>query len=298
MLHWSIFGAVTRILVEYTHIELKENKIQTPATMNCSFLIVLLGLASVVYCQHNVIFEKIGEVTTTRSKWLVTFVIDLHPYQDFINSLKCDLTGAIIMAQTMKIPIINNNVISVHNRWLKSLNNLEQEIRKLNLTRSAISDMFEEYKSLMKRSKRAALPIVGKVLSFLFGTLSSEDLDSIRRNVNALAQNQQKITHVLQESLSILNVSRIEVAENRKSVNELLNAFAELHEDFRNVIIVSNERIFNLDRHVVMNSIIEGLSRLVTEAGFYIEHLQMQLNMLTLGHLSPSVISPKKLRSL
>jgi hypothetical protein len=31
----------------------------------------------------------------------------------------------------------------------------------------------------------------------------------IRRNVNALAQNQQKITHVLQESLRILNVSRI-----------------------------------------------------------------------------------------
>ena len=119
--------------------------------MNCSFLIVLLGLTSVINCQHNVIFEKIGKVTTTRSKWLVTFVIDLDPYQDFINSFKCDLTGAIIMTQTMKIPIINNNVISVHNRWLKSLNNLEQDIRKLNVTHSAISYMFEEYKSPMKR---------------------------------------------------------------------------------------------------------------------------------------------------
>ena len=173
-------------------------------------------------------------------------------------------------------------MISVHNRWLKSLNNLEQEIRKLNLTHSAISDMFEEHNSLMKRSKRAVLPIVGKVLSFLFGTLSSEDLDSMRRNVNVLAQNKQKITHVLQENLNILNVSRIEVAENRKSVNELLNAFAELHEDFSNVTIVFNERIFNLDRHVAMNSIIEGLSWLVTEARFYIEHLQMQLNSVDL----------------
>ena len=93
---------MTRILVEDTHLELKENKIQTPTMMNFSFFIVLLGLASVINCQHNVIFEKIGKVTTTRSKWLVTFVIDLDPYQDFINSLKCDLTGAIIMAQTMK----------------------------------------------------------------------------------------------------------------------------------------------------------------------------------------------------
>ena len=139
--------------------------------MNCSFLIVLLGLDSVIHCQHNVIFEKIGEVTTTRSRWLVTFVNDLNPYQDFINSLKCDLTGAIVMTQTMKIPITDNNVISVQNRWLKSLNNLEQEIRKINLTHSTISDMFEEYTPLMKRSKRAILPIVGKVLSFLIGTL-------------------------------------------------------------------------------------------------------------------------------
>ena len=144
--------------------------------MNFSFLIVLLGLTSVINCQHNVIFEKIGEVTTTRSKWFVTFAIDLNPFQDFINCLKYDLTGAIIMGQTMNIPT-TNNVISVHNRWLKSLNNLKQEIRKLSLTHSAISDMFEEYTSLMKRSKRAVLPIVGKVLSFFFGTLSSEDLN-------------------------------------------------------------------------------------------------------------------------
>ena len=82
--------------------------------------------------------------------------------------------------------------------------------------------------------------------------------------------------------LSILNVSRIEVAENIKSVNELLNAFAELHEDFRNVAIVINEFFLNLDRHVAMNSIIEGLSWLVTEARFYIEHLQMQLNSVDL----------------
>ena len=50
-----------------------------------------------INCQHNVIFEKIGEITTTKSKWLVTFVIDLKLYQEFIYSLKCDLSGAIII---------------------------------------------------------------------------------------------------------------------------------------------------------------------------------------------------------
>ena len=93
-------------------------------------LIVLLDLASVINCQLYAIFENIGEVTTTRSRWLVTFVIDLNPYQDFINSLKYDLKGAIIMAQTMKFPITDDNFISVHNRWLKSLRDFRTRYAK------------------------------------------------------------------------------------------------------------------------------------------------------------------------
>lgn len=66
------------------------------------------------------------------------------------------------------------------------------------------------------------MPIVGKTLSFLFGTASEEDLNFIKRSVQNLSQNQKQITHVLEENISILNVTRIQVAENRKAINELL----------------------------------------------------------------------------
>lgn len=40
----------------------------------------------------------------------------------------------------------------------------------------------------------------GKVLSFLFGTLDETDLDSVRQ----LATNQQKIKHVLNNSMTFI----------------------------------------------------------------------------------------------
>ncbi|CAG2190360.1 unnamed protein product [Mytilus edulis] len=106
------------------------------------------------------------------------------------------------------------------------------------------------------------------------------------------------MVHVLKESLTILNISRSDIAENRNSINDLFIAFNELYVDFKNFTRAVKERIFQIERHVMINSITEGLSRLVTQAQFYISHLQMQLNMLSLGHLSPSVISPKNLRKL
>ena len=122
------------------------------------------------------------------------------------------------------------------------------------------------------------------IIPYLFIFFCSLFLFSARRCARncVLAYRELRACTYCKRVLSILSVSRIEVAENRKSVNELLNAFAELHEDFSNVTIVFNERIFNLDRHVAMNSIIEGLSRLATEARLYIEHLQMQLNSVDL----------------
>lgn len=46
--------------------------------------------------------------------------------------------------------------------------------------------------------KKALMPIIGKVLSFLFGTLDETDLDTIKTNVSHLANNQQQIKGVLQ----------------------------------------------------------------------------------------------------
>ena len=48
-------------------------------------LLAIVGPINSVIVRDNVIFRKVSDVTTTRSKWTVTLVIDLKPYSDFLS---------------------------------------------------------------------------------------------------------------------------------------------------------------------------------------------------------------------
>ena len=37
------------------------------------------------FINENVAFERVNEITTTRSRWLVAFVIDTNPYQEILT---------------------------------------------------------------------------------------------------------------------------------------------------------------------------------------------------------------------
>lgn len=100
---------------------------------------------------------------------------------------------------------------------------LGTEIINLRDSQQEILTTFRDVKSLNQRSKRALLPIVGKAFSFLFGTVSEDDLNTIRCSINNLAVNQEKVIHFVEESLTMPNTTRVEVAENRQAINDLMH---------------------------------------------------------------------------
>ena len=80
---------------------------------------------------------------------------------------------------------------------------------------------FNEYQTLSENKqeyKRSLIPIIGQLMSTLFGTVSENDLENINRNIKALAVNQKQVIHDLDVSLSVLNLTRMQVAENRRSI--------------------------------------------------------------------------------
>lgn len=56
-----------------------------------SFIILLFTVSDSLLVRENVIFDKLHEISTTRSRWMITLVTDLTPYQVFINDLYTDL---------------------------------------------------------------------------------------------------------------------------------------------------------------------------------------------------------------
>ena len=102
---------------------------------------------------------------------------------------------------------------------------LPVELDLLSDTYKYVYDQFDEYKVFSpsnQRNKRSLLPVVGQLMRSLFGTLSEDDLENLNRNIKNLAENQEQIIHDLDMSLSLLNLTTIQVAENRISIMDLI----------------------------------------------------------------------------
>ena len=72
-------------------------------------------------------------------------------------------------------------------------------------------------------------------MSSLFGTLSQNDLDNINRNINFFSDNQENIIHDLEMSFSILNITKMQISENRRSIMDLVICIQKLDRKISNL---------------------------------------------------------------
>ena len=153
-----------------------------------------------------------------------------------------------------------------------------------------------------KRNERSLIPIVSQLMSTLFGTASENDLENINRNINALANNQEQIIHDLDISLSVLNLTRMQVAENRHSIMDLIIDVQKLD---RKISKLAQSFETKLERHeqfihthLQFQMVLDEIRFASQDGLMYLENLKSELNMLSLHHLSTTTISQKKLERI
>ena len=104
------------------------------------------------------------------------------------------------------------------------------------------------------------------------------------------------------KKLTLLNATQMQVSANRQSINELITAVQSLGSRLINVTLALATAINRLERftqlYMRLDLVVEEIKQLLRTMGFYLQHLHMQLNMLSLGRLSPSTVSPGSLISL
>ena len=139
-------------------------------------------------------------------------------------------------------------------------------------------------------------------MHFLFGKVTDGDLSVIRSNVNKLAKNQEEISRVVQESLSIINTSRVQISENRQAIYNLITDIAQIDERLNSVTEELSKQIQELEAfistYLQIDVVVEEIKQVISRVMMYLEHLQLQLNMLSLGRLAPSAITPQNLKAL
>ena len=263
-----------------------------------SISLIMVGYAYGVIIHENAIFHKVNEITTTRARWLVTFVQDLSPFKYFVAHVSADIDNVANITDAIIDHYDGPKQDSFHNTLL----NLKEEISYLDKTLEGIIQSYTSYKLLGSRTRRSVIPVIGRIMSFMFGTISESELDDVKRGINELSQNQQDIIHILDEQMTILNVSRVQIAQNRDAIIDLVKCMNLFDARLRKLTEAVQQWFEHIEMFVniysQMDLILSGIKDAIQRAVFYLENLRLELNMLSLDHLSPSTITPQALKLL
>ena len=99
------------------------------------------------------------------------------------------------------------------------LDGMRGEISVVKGVHAGILESFSDYKLLKEtdgqsRRKRYIFSFIGDIMGELFNVKTHNDISGIQKNVHKLAANQDTLMHVVEESISVLNVSRMEIKKN------------------------------------------------------------------------------------
>ena len=83
--------------------------------------------------------------------------------------------------------------------------------------------------------RRSLLPFLGNALSWLTGTATTKDVNSIKESVNQLTETQSTQQETWVHIVSILNVMRYAAQVNRHSINVLMDKVDEVSQDVNNL---------------------------------------------------------------
>lgn len=257
--------------------------------------------------RKSVIFEKVKDISLIQGKWTAITTISLDPYYSILDSLQAELeTIKNILTKSVQDEselishdTTNGTIQMTHILRLYQMGQrFSAEIANFKVNRKYLEQEIREIRFMHRKNKRAVIPIVGKVLSFLFGTLDETDLSSIRANIRQLVTDQQKIKHVLNNSMTFIRDNQQNIIENRRTINDIVSSLQEsIAGQSRIEVEMYNLQRFN-DLYVHFDRTISGLSEIVSVARDHLQQLRLRLNMLSLGHLSPTVIPPGDLKRL
>lgn len=139
--------------------------------------------------RKSVIFEKVKDISLIQGKWTAITTISLDPYYSILDSLQAELeTIKNILTKSVQDEselishdTTNGTIQMTHILRLYQMGQrFSAEIANFKVNRKYLEQEIREIRFMHRKNKRAVIPIVGKVLSFLFGTLDETDLSSIR----------------------------------------------------------------------------------------------------------------------
>ena len=109
-----------------------------------------------------------------------------------------------------------------------TLNDLDAAMEEITSTQIEASNLIYHIYST-RRTKRSILPF-GGLFKFLFGTADNNDIDDMKQDIQRLYDNQVDQANILNDVVSITNISRGLINENILKINEIINTITFLND--------------------------------------------------------------------
>ena len=285
----------------------------------------MMAVLAVLKADHqveHVFFRQKSEVHMTRSQWIVGLVLDFKVYEKYLIFTNETLNEAIRSARVgqayfnklltdygyreMIYLRTRTRVKSTEHVPLRKYGNIiDGQIRELlvmkeihlrnwldfkEITRIGHSEL-EQHRVKGPRQKR----VVGLLAAGIAGIFSGFSLFSsyqLKKEVRTLRENQNTIRTVLKDSLSLINLTRMEVKSNRIAINQVIENMGQLVSTFKGMVTPLREFVIN---HAQLQTNIGMARDLVTAESDLIAELQQKVSKLATGRLSPILLPAPEL---
>ena len=150
------------------------------------------------------------------------------------------------MGKNLENDYIGNEKGKCLNLWCP----LMQDIKIMKASVEVIERYLHGFTLLPNRDKRSVLTIMGKALNVLFGTITEEELDVLERRLKASEKGQLELAQVEKDSMTILNITRVELADNHRNINELVEGFKKMQVELGNITEDPSDKTGRLHKEI------------------------------------------------
>ena len=103
-----------------------------------------------------------------------------------------------------------------------------------------------ELHAIHTKIKRSLIPIIGKGLNYLIGAATESDLNTICSSISRLTKSQEEVVHVVDEYISVINITGVEMSENRQALNKIIGSLANLDVKLGNITEALEKEVFQV----------------------------------------------------
>ena len=166
----------------------------------------------------------------------------------------------------------------------------------MTLTQNEVYNLRDHAKQ--PRTKRSILPL-GGLFNFLFGIADQKDINMIKQQVKDLYCNQLAKKKMLEDVISVTNISRQLINENRLKINQILSTIyginetiSSIQEELISFFTARKFLIVQMRPHSTMQELCHYLNTFKNDLGLIRQYMSIHAT----NKLTPNIIDTTHLR--